>query len=265
MSKRRLRTTDYNEDPGRIARTTSWWFAPKSVSRKSKQNWGLFLLILVGALVAMLIINLTSSDPVNQTPTAAAPTAAPTVKSNCPEAPAVDVPPEILIGTAYQSTWVRDGDMQRPTSETAGPGKANPYPSCFSRTPEGALYSAASFASGVISATAAGDEKPFFVSRSSHSGNYTVLIADLPDAGPTQNRPTVKFSGYRWNSYTPDLASVEIRYTLITGPRAGSNTAITYTMAWESNDWLLVIPGKNDTAAAPVDSTRTYIPWGGQT
>jgi hypothetical protein len=264
MGKTRLRATDYNEIPG--GRVVRWWFAPTNVTRKSKQAWGTVLVLFGAALIAMLVISLIRPDP-EAAPAAASATAVPTaeqaVKSSCPAADPVQVPPEILIDTVYQTQWVRDGDMLRPYTESAGPGTKKPFPACFTRSPEGALYAAASFASGVLTATAAGDEKPFFQARASHTGNYDILIADLPDAGPAQNRPTVRFSGYRWNGYTPDLASVEIRYTLVTGPRAGTNTAITYTMTWENNDWLLVVPGKTDTVASPVDSVRTYIPWGG--
>lgn len=266
MSKR-VRTTDYNSAPapGRVSRITGWWFAPRDVTARSKKVSATFLLLV---LATVLYFAVSSAFSTSSADTHTQPVAAPTEaaqKTVCPTAKAENVPPEVLINTAYSTTWVRDGDMVRPSSETAGPGTVNPYPSCFSRTPEGALYAAASFASGILTATAAGDQKPFFQNRASHTGNYSILIADLPDAGPAKNRPTVRFSGYRWNGYTPDLASIEIRYTLVTGPRAGSNTAIAYNMAWERNDWLLVIPGKTDTAAAPVDTTRTYIPWGGAT
>lgn len=265
MSKTRLRATDYNTEPspGRVTRITKWWFAPEGVTRKSKQVWGTFLGALAATLATLLIISWFQTPDPQTVPVSAAPAPVQVEKSACPEQEAVQVPPEILISTQLSTVWVRDGDMQRPTSETAGPAKDKPFPQCYSRTPEGALYAAAGFASGILTATAAGDQKPFFQERASHTGNYTVLIADLPDAGPVQNRPTVRFSGYRWNSYTPELASVEIRYTLLTGPRAGSTTALTYTMTWERNDWLLVVPGKTDTVAVSPDSNHTYIPWGG--
>jgi hypothetical protein len=110
---------------------------------------------------------------------------------------------------------------------------------------------------------ASGDQKAFYTARTSHSGNYSILMADLPTEPQVLNRPTVVFSGYRWNSYTPDTASIEIQYRLLTGPRSGSFTAITYTLAWENNDWLLVVPGKSDSVTVSADSQHTYIPWGG--
>lgn len=266
MSKTRLKATDYNEIPG--GRVVRWWLAPTNVSRKSKQAWGTVLGLFAAALITMALISFLRPDSspdsaATAVSEAVAPTQEQAVKSSCPAADPVQVPPEILINTEYVTQWVRDGDMLRPHTESAGPGTASPYPACFTRSPEGALYAAASFATGVLTATAAGNEKDFFQARASHTGNYDILIADLPDAGPSQNRPTVRFSGYRWNGYTPDLASVELRYTLVTGPRAGSNTALTYTLTWENNDWLLVVPGKTDIVTAPVDSVRTYIPWGG--
>lgn len=267
MAKQRA-VRDYNEQ-SRVVRSARWWLAPENVSAKSRKRWLFYLLgIGVVAAAALVVSFIPSAD---STPTAAeqaaapvpvpVPSPVPALQPDCPAAEGVPVAPETLVLTTFEPVWVRDGNLSRPTSTTGGPFRGDPFPQCFARTPEGALFSATSFATGVLSATDAGDEKSFFETRASHNGNYNVLIADLPEGGPG-NRPLTSISGYRWNSYSPDSASVEIRYSLITGASAGSQTAITYNLTWENNDWLLVVPGKSDTVTVAVDSSRTYIPWG---
>jgi hypothetical protein len=49
---------------------------------------------------------------------------------------------------------------------------------------------------------------------------------------------------------------------LLTVASSGEQTAITYNLTWENNDWLLVVPGKSDQMSVLVDENRSYIPWG---
>lgn len=258
--------TDYNEPrPGRIVRTAKWWYAPENVTTRGRKVSRTFLGIVglvLASGIAVLWINPGSSNTSSQV--IPAPTVPPIlVTSGCATSDPVEFTPEQVISTSYDTLWVRDGDMSRPTSPAGGPFAGDPYPRCFARTPEGALYSAASFATGVLAATASGDLKPFFEVRASHTGNYTELISSIADAAPTPSRSQVSITGYRWNSYSPDQVSLEIRYTMLTGPSAGVNTATVYNLTWENNDWLLVVPGKHDTVQVPIDETRKYIPWGG--
>jgi len=257
--------TDYNEPrPGRIARTAKWWYAPENVTSKGRKVSRMFLTIIGMILVAALAVVWFKPETASTDSVALpAPVLPILVTSDCAPADAVSFTPEQVISTAYDTLWVRDGDMSRPTSPAGGPFAGDPYPRCFARTPEGALYSAASFATGVLVATASGDLKPFFEVRASHTGNYTALVSSIADAQPTESRSQVSITGYRWNSYNPDQASLEIRYSLLTGDSAGVNTATVYNLTWENNDWLLVVPGKHDTVQVPVDENRPYIPWGG--
>lgn len=260
--------TDYNQPrPGRIARTAKWWYAPdpERITEKSRKTSKTFLGILVIALVAGLVVILVRPSAEESSPAAAiAPSVPPIlVTSDCAPAEAVDLLPEQVVSAAFEPLWVRDGTMARPTSTTGGPFSGDPFPKCFARTPEGALYAATSFATGVLSATDSGDLKNFFEVRASHTGNYTVMIANLPTLVPDTERVQVAITGYRWNNYTPDRVSLEIRFTSNTGESAGRNAATVYTLTWENNDWLIVVPGAPDIVQVPVDDGRTYIPWGG--
>jgi hypothetical protein len=262
------RPTDYNEQPsGRISRTAKWWYAPdpENITPRAKKTSKMYLIILAIVLLAALLITWLWPDPeptsLQQSPEVTA--AAPALATNtCAPAEAVEYLPEQVVSTSFDSVWVRDGDMSRPTSTTGGPFEGDPYPRCFSRTPEGALYSAASFATGVLVATAAGDLKPFFEVRTSHTGNYTALISSLPALNPLTAHPQLTISGYRWNSYGPSQASLEIAFTMVSGPALGTSTATIYNLTWENNDWVLVVPGRTDVVQVITDD-RAYIPWGG--
>jgi hypothetical protein len=222
-----------------------------------------FVVLAAAVIVSFFLPN--SSKPTEQiagTPEVRTSVSVPPAESGCPAQEAVEFNPEQVILTEVKSTWYRVGDMTAPTSPTGGPAVTDPFPACFPRTPEGALYAAASFAVGVIAAQAEGTDRDFFIARASHTGNYNLLIAELASQNQNKTRPTIRITGYQWNSYSPNTASVRIKYTLVTGPRAGQDVAITYTMTWENNDWLLVVPGKNDVVA--IDPTATvYHPWGG--
>lgn len=266
------RVTDYNAvaQNNRATRTARWWLAPQGVSQKSKVISAIFIGVLLIALLAMYFFSPSAPEP-TAVPVAAKPStsAAPGTSTSpeaaapslCKEQKAEEVTPEEVVNATYETVWVRDGDMVRPTSATAGPDLETPYPACFSRTPEGALYATASFATGILTATAAGQATDFITARASHTGNYDAFLMEA--VGVTvENRPTVRISGYRWNSYSASLASIEVQYTLVTGPDAGRNTALTYTVSWEDNDWRMVIPSKSDQVVNN-STDRTYIPWGG--
>lgn len=258
--------TDYNEPrPGRIVRTTKWWFAPQNVTPKARKVSQKYLLILAVALAAALVLILFHPEDtvVQGQPAAAAPSVPPVlVTSECAAAEPVDYLPEQVIAASFDPLWVRDGNMSRPTSPAGGPFIGDPFPRCYARTPEGALYATAAFATGVISATEAGTVDQFFTYRSSHTGNYSAFMAELPNAGVVTGAPQLSISGFRWNNYTPELVSLELRYDLVTGPNTGKQVAVTYTVTWENNDWLQIVPGATDDVTVAVDSNRSYIPWG---
>lgn len=252
--------TDYN----RLTRTAKWWYAPENVTSKAKKTSRNFLVLLGIFLVSGLVLTFFLPSR-NQQDTAGQAAALPVpppvlVTSGCAPAEPVEYLPEQVVNATFESLWVLDGTMVRPTSTTGGPFSGDPYPRCFARTPEGALYAAASFATGALTATDNYDLKTFFDVRASHSGNYNAMISRLSTVPPSVDRPQTAITGFRWNNYTPQQVSLEIQFTATTGTSAGQKTATVYTLTWENNDWLLVVPGAADVVQAPADST--YIPWG---
>ncbi len=230
----------------------------------SQKAW-LFSAILVGIVVAAFAFSrflpAEETVAVQQDPTNISVAVKPP-EVKCAAAPAVELSPEQVVLTSFETSWVRSGDMASPYSAAGGPLLRQPYAECFSRTPEGALYAAANFATEGIVAQADGVFREFLMARASHSGNFNYLIADLANAIPVANRPTIAITGYQWNSYSPDTASVQIKYSLATGSRAGQDVSTVYNLTWENNDWLLIVPGRNDNVSTD-PTNKTYTPWGG--
>lgn len=257
---------DYNQPrPGRVSRTFRWWYVPENVTPRAKKTSRNYLILVGLVLLSLLAVTYFWPNNTVQTPIAApaVPVEAPQLLSGCAPADPVEFLPEQVITQTLEPVWVRDGSMSRPVSPSGGPAVGDPFPRCFSRTPEGALYAAASFATGVVTASDSGDLKSFFETRASHTGNYIALIATLPTVAPDTDRPQMAITGYRWNNYTPDQVSLEIKFTSASGVSAGQSVATVYTLAWEGNDWLQVVPGPADVVQVPVTDNKTYIPWGG--
>ena len=256
---------DYNKTrPGRVSRTVRWMYAPENVTPKARKGAAVYLGLVALVLASAWVVTLFWPEGTTQTQTAvpAPVTGTPQMISTCAPVDPVEFLPEQVVTQTLDPVWVRDGSMSRPVSPSGGPFVGDPFPRCFARTPEGALYAAASFATGVITATDSGDLKSFFETRASHTGNYTAMISRLPTIVPDTERTQVIITGYRWNNYTPDQVSLEIKFTSTTGETAGESIANVYTLTWENNDWLQVVPGPADIVQVPVDETK-YIAWGG--
>lgn len=266
MARRGRQGTDYNvapsavTDPGRVGRAWRWWMG----STATKTFSTIFIVVMVGGVLTMLVWP--KPDPVASgpaaTPTSTAPaavTAAPDPEQEpvCKAQPAEQLLPEEVVLAEFNPVWSRVGDMSEPSSKTGGPGIREPFPQCYTRTPEGALYAATSFVAQASVANAQGEQKEFFTLRASHTGNYTMLIADLPAAQPPQNRPTITVSGYLWNSYTPDQASLQLRFRTV----EGESLSRVYNLTWERNDWLLVVPGPGDQVSTD-PTNKSFTPWG---
>jgi hypothetical protein len=190
-------------------------------------------LLSVAAAGVWLVVFPPESAPAEATGTptmAAAPTPAapPTVAATptaCAPQAAVEVTPEQVVLTSYDTTWYRMGTVLAPSSATGGPLAGDPASNCFARTPEGALYAIA-----------------------------TRQVREANAAGVSGWR----FTGYRWNQFTPELATVTIAVGATTG---GGEAARAYTALWQNNDWQVVAPTEENNE--PIDSLRTFTPWGG--
>lgn len=194
--------------------------------------------------------------------TAATATEAPP-NDGCASAVPVDVPPESLVLTQINSDWKPVGTTYSPSSATGGPGIAAPYAACFTRTPEGALYAVAAFIAEASAAPKNAERLALVQARASRQGNYDGLIQSLSADGQTVGQPLARISGYRWIEYSPDSASVELQFRLIDstdGTQPPPTTA--FQVAWEFNDWRVVIPTEGGGVHLAGGKLRTFTPWG---
>lgn len=229
---------------------------------------GFFGLLLVGAVYVLLV-------PASSTPGAggtAAPATAPAtsvppvtaapVATDCPSAEAQDVAPETLILTTFETQWQPTAGTLYPSSQSGGPVSATVPASCFTRTPEGALYSAASFNIAAGSAVTPTDRIAVVEARASRTGVYDQLMEELvkqPNiAGPSGTASQWHIVGYRWLAYSPSAAQVEFQLTRPDGKSVGMMQSV----VWESNDWLVVVPPLNSQLYRTDLSRVVYTPWG---
>lgn len=153
----------------------------------------------------------------------------------CPPQDPVEVLPEQVLGESYVTTWYPVGTMAAPSSPAAGPTQAR---RCFARTPEGALYAA--------------------VTRLAEEAANTGLTQQAAAQGVTD----IRFSGYRWQSYTPDKAIIVVRMAASNGVETRQAGRV-LDVTWADNDWQ-VAPDDTDAAmSAAADPKRTFTPWGG--
>lgn len=224
--RRGSRTVEFGvAHPGRVRRLRQWWMQSNSALMASTA----FLLLLATVGVWLLVFPQSSPAPAIDpaAPTASAvPTTSPApIAASCVEQPAVPVTPETLVLTGYPTNWYQMGDVFAPRSTTGGPISTTAV-ECFARTPEGALYSIA-----------------------------TRVAMESVDAGVGDWR----FSGYRWDSYDPDIATVTLAVRRLGGE--GFGTARTFTAVWDHADWRVRDP--ESTGIDTADSLRTFTPWGG--
>lgn len=212
---------------GRIRRAWRWQLG----STRLRGIPTVLLAVVIVAAVYLLVIPAPAAsipqavvqDRAGATPSVAAPDA---IKVECKAQTPVAVVPETLVLTTYSTQWYPMGTMLAPQSKTGGPGNA-PAHQCFSRTPEGALYAAA-----------------------------TRVAQEAAKGGVSG----AQFSGYQWLSYSPDLATVSIAARPVNGTGGGSITSRTFSTRWVGNDWQVSVL---DQPVEKLDGLRTFTPWGG--
>lgn len=236
-------------------------------------------MVLIAILAAGLYVLIVPADtdgpgePARDQPGAAAPApvddqkfpvADPAVNL-CPEQPAKGVAPETLVLAAYSTSWVVENGWLVPQSTDAGPAVATHPRACFARTPEGALYSLATFFTESLAAVSTDEQIRLVQARAARTGSYEQMMQEVakdPSLVEVTGQPTVRITGYRWLGYTPDMAQIELQFLRLTGPRAGASVRMTVDAVWETNDWLVVVPNENTQIYRPGNTQTVFTPWG---
>ncbi|MGO9955976.1 MAG: hypothetical protein ACLP50_08335 [Solirubrobacteraceae bacterium] len=138
--------------------------------------------------------------------------------------------------------------MQVPQAPSVyGPEHTNGiWNTCFARSPSGALLAALNFYG---EGTAA-----------SEGALFEHLAVDYPAAaaaGPTLDaHGPVQFAGYRYGSYTPSRAVIQVALQ----GQYGRIVAVVTQMVWSGSDWRFTTPTANASMAVIPDLSG-YVPW----
>jgi len=151
-----------------------------------------------------------------------------------------------------------------PASDLAGPGVVDGAISrCFSHDPEGALVAAVRLQAQIAGATALSWPE---ASAALAPGRFTDAInaeeAQLlsqPQAPSDTDRPLAAVAGFRFLSYSPEIAVIALAYR----SENGALYTADQTLAWVDGDWHLVPVGPDAISSpqASVPDLAGFVEW----
>lgn len=215
-------------------RLGNWWMGSAAARGVSL---AFFVVLIAGTIWAVLFPAPAEvpgeASPASQVPSATA-DAMPSPIVICPVQDPTEVLPETLVAMTFTPAWYPVGMMSAPGSPTGGPGDAR---RCFTRSPEGALYSV--------------------ITHMAEESAGTGLPQDIADQGGAN----LRFTGYQWQSYTPDQAIVVVRVAVSVGAVTSQSAGI-FDANWVNNDWIVTADDSPAALTAAADPIRVFTPWG---
>lgn len=153
-------------------------------------------------------------------------------------------------------SWIMIGAIATPQSATGGPVLQASPRQCFTHSTEGAVYAAASYSAEMTQETSVDKRQAIVEARVSRAKNYSAAMLSATQVPPTVAR--WNFVGYHVIGESPAATTLELAIRTQTG----SVAAITYTMVWDRNDWLVLIPDQGTTVSRPLTDFVGFNPWG---
>ena len=209
----------------------------------------LLALILAGILIAVTgggghhTTHSTAQHPASTT----TPTSTPTSSTACTLPPGSQVIPSSSPPAGTQ--WATVGSMQVPQApDLYGPQRTHGvFNTCFAHSPSGALLAALNlWAEGTAAAPSQVFQK-LAVGAPKNLGNNSRLDASGP----------VQLAFYKYDSYTPSRAVVDV---VIKGAQ-GRLVAINTPMTWNGSDWKYIFPPNGTPPLEAIQDTTGYVPW----
>lgn len=238
-----------------------------------EKNWKKPSFVVSGILVALVVaISLVllifpsskdegSSEEVATQPQDSSPTGSRNGKSVC----GLDATGGTTLTKAPKKVeWEPIRSLYIPVSDEHGPGvvdEATQVRTCFSRTPEGALFSA-------VSMLGASADPELLVetieTRGADSPGKTIALGQAQERASQsdQTMPPMEVAGFRILSFSEDAASVEVVMSVDDGSQELYQTT-SADMVWEDGDWKFKFgdDGSGGAVSAQVSDLSNYVKW----
>lgn len=163
------------------------------------------------------------------------------------------------VTSGPEATWSLIGSTAAPSIKGEGPGKVDSdgYPSCFARTPTGAVVAAANY-------LALGSYPPLrkkFFSEAAVPGPGRDALLKTPPDGAGSSGVTIQTAGFRVIRYDGSKADIDIAVRASNGVFASG----VFNLQWVEGDWKLGVAddGSQLSPVTQIPSLSGYVPWGG--
>jgi hypothetical protein len=155
---------------------------------------------------------------------------------------------------APRTKWSFIGMVAAPRAPKIGPAKiTDALSTCFARSPEGALFAAAT----LLAETYPDDKAAEDAARARMVPNDALEVA-LATPSKTDRFPS-QIVGYKFVDYTANRASLTLASRLSAGPQAGGIGALTMTMVWRKGDWWWELQAS--TSATAIATLDGFVKW----
>lgn len=218
------------------------------------------VLVLIAAVIVIAFLPRGGDEPDGGStqPADSETTSAPNATTDSVEESICGLPAsdDTALGTAPESDWELIGRTAVPTApEAAGPGAVNSegVRSCFSNSPEGALYAAAN----IFGLVSSGNQRAVLEDLAADSAAREQELEGLED-GATDEIPA-QIKGFQLQNYTESSATVDLGIELDTGA-VGS---VPIPLIWENGDWKLNVTEGGITGSQQLNDLAAYISWSG--
>lgn len=228
---------------------------------------GLLIGLLIAACVAAAggFVLLRPGDPLTPRSSGPVPASTPPASASTPSSSGAAGPSDPSDTAALTSpprgvTWKKFRGLALPSSANAGPLVIDgPVLRNYEQNPAGALIAATQISARYL-ITPGGRWRQVLqeqVMPGPGRDAFERLRAQLTDEAPASG--FAQFAGFRFVTYTPDLAVISLANRAASGATTVTNT----TVHWLQGDWKVEIPASGLAQPQAVTDLSGYIPWSG--
>ncbi|MGO1627301.1 MAG: hypothetical protein ACTHX2_00690 [Microbacterium sp.] len=229
----------------------------------------LVMLLVIAGVVLSIIFTLGGNDDADSNPSKPATTAAPAPDEGVESGSSVcgldgDVLEEARLSKAPTADeWLYRGTTAYPVSNEYGPGETDSsgFKYCFQRSPEGAVFAAASAVAAQETPQATAAWIDYFLAPGAYRDQ---LLADGPsldtDTSSSQTDTRMQIAGFRLLAYDGESARVDIA-TEVSSSSGTGTASIVYELVWSEGDWKSSTDSAEPISVVPLKNLAGYIAW----